>query len=345
MSQTELTSPASDGITSVQFSPTSTNHYLLSASWDCSLRLHDVDENVLLASSDFSSPLLDCCWDTETSCFVASLDGAITMIDWVSGTSSHIGQHSASARCVAAHQTYGAIVSCSWDGSIHVYDPRTPEDTMMGKVENGGERCYSLSLSEGGFHFVVAGNDRKISIYDMRTLEREVRESALQHQTRCVRTTPLAFAPSHESSVGYTISSIEGRIACQYFEDNLTEHGAVLTPYAFKCHRQPSRHSSLQVAYPVNTIAYHPIYGTFASGGADGIVNVWDQHAKKRVCQYAPFESSISALAFSPDGERLAVASSYTYERGADASMKGKDKIFVRKVNPIEVTPKTRPVN
>jgi cell cycle arrest protein BUB3 len=38
--------------------------------------------------------------------------------------------------------------------------------------------------------------------------------------------------------------------------------------------------------YPVNAIAFHPIHGTFATGGCDGNVYTWDGENKKRVsCQ------------------------------------------------------------
>lgn len=88
-------------------------------------------------------------------------------------------------------------------------------------------------------------------------------------------------------------------------------------------------------------------YGTFATGGCDGYVNVWDGNNKKRLyqvnilngslnivtvplvldlhtcnfslsfhMQYPKYPSSIAALSFSRDGKLLAIASSYTYEEG-----------------------------
>ena len=57
-------------------------------------------------------------------------------------------------------------------------------------------------------------------------------------------------------------------------------------------------------------------HGTFASGGADGVVSLWDGFNKKRLKQYPKYPTSISALAFSSDGQTLAVASSYGYEEG-----------------------------
>ena len=45
--------------------------------------------------------------------------------------------------------------------------------------------------------------------------------------------------------------------------------------------------------YPVNTIAFHPLFGTFATGGCDGSVCVWDGDKKKKLCQYK-FDNSIA---------------------------------------------------
>ena len=65
--------------------------------------------------------------------------------------------------------------------------------------------------------------------------------------------------------------------------------------YAFKCHRRGD------AVFPVNAMAFHP-RGTFASGGCDGVVSVWDGGNKKRLWQTpAPYPTSIAALTFSGD--------------------------------------------
>jgi cell cycle arrest protein BUB3 len=57
-------------------------------------------------------------------------------------------------------------------------------------------------------------------------------------------------------------------------------------------------------------------YGTFATGGCDGVVNVWDGENKKRLAQFLTYPTSIAAVAFSEDATVLAIASSYTFEEG-----------------------------
>lgn len=38
--------------------------------------------------------------------------------------------------------------------------------------------------------------------------------------------------------------------------------------YAYKCHRRTE--DGQERVYPVNALAFHPVYGTFASGGDPG---------------------------------------------------------------------------
>jgi cell cycle arrest protein BUB3 len=54
-------------------------------------------------------------------------------------------------------------------------------------------------------------------------------------------------------------------------------------------------------------------HNTFASGGSDGTVSIWDHKVKKRLRQYPRFNNAVASLAMSHDGGRLAVGTSYTY--------------------------------
>ena len=47
--------------------------------------------------------------------------------------------------------------------------------------------------------------------------------------------------------------------------------------YAFKCHRRTD--VGKDTVYPVNSIAFHPIFGTFASGGVSLICHVYGKMA------------------------------------------------------------------
>lgn len=52
---------------------------------------------------------------------------------------------------------------------------------------------------------------------------------------------------------GYTSTSIEGRVAVEFFD---TSAEAQSKKYAFKCHRQTI--DGVDTIYPVNALAFHP---------------------------------------------------------------------------------------
>lgn len=155
----------------------------------------------------------------------------------------------------------------------------------------------------------------------------QTRESSLKYQTRCIRCYP--------NGTGYALSSVEGRVAMEYFDNS---EQVQTKKYAFKCHRRSE--AGRDVVFPVNAIAFHPIFGTFATGGCDGVVNIWDGEHKKRLFQIAKYPTSIAAIAFNADGSLLAVASSYTHEQG-DIDHPP-DAVYLRRINESEVKPKPR---
>jgi len=50
-------------------------------------------------------------------------------------------------------------------------------------------------------------------------------------------------------------------------------------------------------------ISFHQVFNTFATGGSDGYVNIWDGFNKKRLCQFHRYNTGITSLCFSHDGE------------------------------------------
>ena len=53
---------------------------------------------------------------------------------------------------------------------------------------------------------------------------------------------------------------------------------------SLQCHRRVEEGKG-EVVYPVHCISYNPGYGTFATGGGDGVINIWDGENKKRLFQ------------------------------------------------------------
>jgi cell cycle arrest protein BUB3 len=134
---------------------------------------------------------------------------------------------------------------------------------------------------------------------------------------------------------GFVAASVEGRVAVEFIRDEENEKRR----YAFKCHRKTDDASVGEIVYPVHAVAFHPVHGTFATGGGDGYVNFWDGDAKKRLFQSPRYPTSISALDFSPCGGLLAIASSYAHEERENN--KPEDRLFLRETRAEEVTPKS----
>ena len=75
--------------------------------------------------------------------------------------------------------------------------------------------------------------------------------------------------------------SYTGRVAVEYLDPSPEVQKK---KYAFKCHR--IKEDGVENIYPVNAIAFHSHHNTFATGGSDGFVNIWDGFHKKRLCQF-----------------------------------------------------------
>lgn len=177
---------------------------------------------------------------------------------------------------------------------------------------------------------IVAMSERSIWIYDTRSLKEPLqkRESSLKYQTRCVRSFP--------SGEGYVCTSIEGRVAVEFIDPSEEIQGQ---KYAFKCHRSAiPEQENMERVYPVNAAAFHPTFGTFATGGSDGVVNFWDRVNRKRIRQLPKYHSSISSLSFNRDGQLLAIASSYGYEEGEKDHHP--DSIIIRAIEDADIKPK-----
>ena len=334
----ELDSAPGDGVSRLQFSPTgagtSSEDHLLVSSWDSSLRLYGASSNTLKLQVDLGAPVLDCCFlgGEEGTALSGGLDGSVKRGDLGRGVSTSIGEHEQGVRCMSYLREADLCVTGSWDRNVCTWDPRRPAAGAgtSGAVHRIRQEGKVFSMATHAHRLVVAASNRRIAVYDVRRLDMKEAEiemnSPLKYQTRCVRCFP--------NGLGFAVASVEGRVAMEYFSRDADTQAK---KYAFKCHRRVE--DGKEIVFPVNCIAFHPSHGTFATGGCDGVVNVWDGENKKRLYQYARYRTSIADLCFNSNGTRLAVAASYTFEQGEKDH---DDAIFVRQVQENEVKPKPR---
>ncbi|KAG5349893.1 hypothetical protein C0989_001379 [Termitomyces sp. Mn162] len=160
-----------------------------------------------------------------------------------------------------------ALITGSWDRTLRFWDSRASSPQQSS--HDTPERVYQIDLVNNTL--VVAMASRLFNIYDIRKVDAPLRqrESSLKFMTRS-----LACMPDGE---GYATASVEGRIAVEYFDPSPVVQEK---KYAFKCHRQTI--NDVGHVWPVNALAFHPMYNTFASAGSDATVSIWDHKANAK---------------------------------------------------------------
>ncbi|EGC32034.1 WD40 repeat-containing protein [Dictyostelium purpureum] len=322
----ELRQPPSDGISSVNFCPYSVN--LLVTSWDNTVRCYDTQNNVQKWQYTHKGPVLDGCFPEKTKIYSSDIFGGIKQYDPVSGVEKEIGTHKKGVKSIVYNITTQQLYSGSWDQHLKVWDTRS--DTPEISSHNLESKVYTMDCSSISNMLVVGTADKYITIFDIRKMDMPLqkRESSIKYQTRCIR--------CFTDGKGYALASVEGRIAMEYFDPS---PAAQSKKYAFKCHRP--NEGGVDVVYPVNCIAFNPIYGTFATGGCDKNVFFWDGANRKRLHFLKTYPTSISSMSFNSDGNILAVASSYTFEEGEKDHPP--DQIFIHHINENKIKPFEKP--
>ncbi|KAL4664812.1 hypothetical protein H8957_016365, partial [Semnopithecus entellus] len=180
----KLNQPPEDGISSVKFSP-NTSQFLLVSSWDTSLRLYGVPANSMRLKYQHTCAVLDCAFYHPMHAWSGGLDHQLKIHDLNIDQENLVGTHDAPIRCVEYCPEVNVMVTGNWD--------QTPE------------KVYTLSVSGDRLIVGTAGH----SVGNMGYVQQR-RESSLKYQTRCIRAFPNKQA--------YVLSSIEGRVAVEYLD-------------------------------------------------------------------------------------------------------------------------------
>ncbi|KZP03377.1 WD40 repeat-like protein [Athelia psychrophila] len=315
--QIELNSPPFDSVSQVKFSPTNPDHLLVSA-WDSTVRLYDIAANEQKSKFDHRAAVLATCFSDATHAYSGGLDNAVRELNLENEKIQYIGQHDDAISSTLYNSEPNALITGSWDRTLRFWDPRSANPQQSS--HSLPERIYHMDLTRNTL--VVAMASRLFQIYDIRKMDTpaQQRESSLKFMTRS-----LACMIDGQ---GYATASTEGRIAVEYFDPS---SAAQDKKYAFKSHRQTIE--DVDHVWPVNALAFHPIYNTFASAGSDGILSIWDHKVKKRLKQYQKYKTAISSIGFNCDGAKLAIGVSYTWDEGEEGA-KGAERpaIYIKSV-------------
>lgn len=315
-----INNPPEDSISDISFSPQ--QDLLAAASWDKKVRIYEIDpnsgNNQGRALYEHDGPVLSASWSLDgTQVVSGGADKQVKLFDIQSQQAQQIGAHDAPVKAVRYVQcgptNTPAVVSGSWDKTLKYWDMRSPQPMT---TINLPDRVYCMDSSQK--LLVVGCADRHISVIDLNNPQQIFKNSVspLKWQTRTISCYPQGN--------GFAIGSIEGRCAIQYIDDN--EQAKL--GFAFKCHRKSSgatgtsalrtsaASSNESHAYSVNSICFHPIYGTFSTAGSDGTFCFWDKDAKQRLKSFPGLNCTISATAFNKNGSIFAYAMSYDWSNG-----------------------------
>jgi len=173
------------------------------------------------------------------------------------------------------------LAAVSDDGSIRIWDVRSNQETrpLQGKAATAA----SVAWSPDGQHLAVAGKDGSVSIWN---LDSGTMKLELPRQSAAL--VSLAWSPDGTRLVG------------------LTELGAL---------KMWNASSGQELALPSHSpgdtfhfVAWNSDSSLLVAANRDGTIKVWDMAAnQERLAMSQP--GGIFALAFSPDGKKLATAS------------------------------------
>lgn len=235
-----------------------------------------------------SAPILDCAFTTRTEQIIlGGVERQIRLHNILTNTTEVIGEHDFPVKCLKSYPQKSMLVSGSWDMSIKLWD--LCSNTCI-KTKNLPGKVYALDYSNN--LIVSALSNKEILVFDIRNLDHHYQRypTPLKNQTRDLQCLP--------NDTGFVISSVAGRVGVEYFHSQKS--------FSFRCHRKGNQ------IYSVNSVKCHPESKTFATGGSDSEVFIWDSKNKKRAWQ-GGYSKEVVSLSFNSDGSLLAVGCSDLY--------------------------------
>ncbi|CDH16232.1 related to Cell cycle arrest protein BUB3 [Zygosaccharomyces bailii ISA1307] len=263
--------------------------------WDGSLSIYDYSDKKVQLNTTLRHqfPLLCCvaCGDRGEHIYCGGVQGEVLLANRASSKFQVVRNNTATLGVTSMCCYRNTVICGSWDGLLQVVDRESNEIVFKMQLND-----KILSMDSNNERLVVATARNKVFWWSLpfgkdSSFGNEV-ESGLKFQTRRIKLTPQGD--------GYVSSSLDGRVAVQYFQDEQRK-------FAFRCHRMNLADTNF--VFPVNGLAFLPNSTVLYTGGADGCVLCWNLATRKKVDQLPKFnENSVVQLAC--NNEILCVATS-----------------------------------
>ncbi len=282
-----------------------------------------------------------------TSGFVGGCDNKVYRWDFNTGKFDPLGSHNAPVKNVFWVPDLNSVVTASWDGSIRIWDIRSPNPTVI----NIGEKIACMDVKGS---LIVAGMDptsQKVYCFDTRrgTSPMYTFAGETQYNGAPLKSQYRSVAIMNDGN-GFSIGSVEGRVAVRVF-DKLNDDKV---SYTFKCHRiKESATARLEqsLVFSVNSLSFHPTNHTVIStAGSDGVYYFWDLKSKSKLKESAPSQFGnnpsdrvpITASSFNNTGNMFAYALGYAWDYGVNGynAQSYPNSILIKNVEPNDLAPK-----
>lgn len=244
--------------------------------------------------------VLDVAWHTDgTKLFLAGFDKQLKMWDLESNQLVDLGVfHEGPIKTCHWFSTPKSpqctfLMTGSWDKTLKLWDIRNPEPVYNFTLP---ERCNCADVD---YPFIVVGTvSRQVNVYDLNDCKVIPKESPLESQSTCV----TIFRDASSNSMGYALGSSNGRAAIQYLSPP-TKTESTKHNFTFSGVGNPN-----DAMYAVNDIAFHPVDGTLATAGGNGVFHFWNKETRNRIMSSEVMEKPIMRCAFNNDGNLFAYA-------------------------------------
>jgi len=281
----------------------SSGNLLAAGSWDKSVRVWEVaadgSQALTRACYEAEAPVLCCGFARDGHRLVSGgCDQKVRVRDLQAQRDQDIGRHEGPVKELALVDDLGLVATGSWDKTLRFW---TASQASAAATLQLPERVYAMDAK---FPMLAVGTaDRHVLTYDLRKVQQDA--AALHTGFSPLRMQTRSLSIFTDKS-GYAVGSIEGRCGIHHFSDEGKN-------FTFKCHRTE------QTIASINSIDFHPVHGSFATAGSDGIFTFWDKERRQRLKGFNSCHYPITAGKFSADGNRYAYAVSYDWSQAHEA--------------------------